>query len=141
MKRQLGKLLVVGALLGTSTAMAADLGAVASVAREMLSVNKDRTVSMDLKSADVRVVLQMLAEVGRINIVVADHISGSVTLKVKNVSWKTAMQMVLRAKGLDADKDGNVLYVDTAQAIEESRVERTRCRDMALRSDEFCFQK
>jgi type IV pilus assembly protein PilQ len=56
-------------------------------------------------------VLQLIAEESGLNIVVADTVSGSVTLRLINVPWDQALEIVLRAKGLDQRRDGNVVWV------------------------------
>ena len=59
----------------------------------------------------VRTVLQLIAEESGLNIVVADTVGGSVTLRLINVPWDQALEIVLRAKGLDQRRDGNVVWV------------------------------
>jgi type IV pilus assembly protein PilQ len=56
-------------------------------------------------------VLQLIAEESGLNIVVADTVGGSVTLRLINVPWDQALEIVLRAKGLDQRRDGNVVWV------------------------------
>jgi len=140
MKRLISVVSLAGLFCGP--ALAADLAAVAQVAQEMVTVTRGDTVNLDLRSADVRTVLQKLADVGRVNVVVSEAVTGSVTLQMKNVHWKTAMAMVLRAKGLDSDREGNVIYVDRQDVIQEARMERLQCSaGMKLAADEFCFKK
>ena len=55
--------------------------------------------------------LQLIAEESGLNIVVADTVGGSVTLRLINVPWDQALEIVLRAKGLDQRRDGNVVWV------------------------------
>jgi type IV pilus assembly protein PilQ len=59
----------------------------------------------------VRTVLQLIAEESNLNVVVADTVSGSVTLRLINVPWDQALEILLRAKGLDQRRDGNVVWV------------------------------
>lgn len=68
------------------------------------------TVSMDFQDADIHTVLRFLAETGHINIVVADDVKGSVTLRLKDVRWEDALTAILAAKGLTAVRlDGSII--------------------------------
>jgi type IV pilus assembly protein PilQ len=56
-------------------------------------------------------VLRLLSEVGHANIVVADGVSGRVTIRMKHVPWDQALDVVARAKGLAIERDGGVMLV------------------------------
>jgi hypothetical protein len=68
-------------------------------------------IDLDLKSAEIGNVLRLLAEVGHVNIVVAGEITGTITLKMKQVPWDQALDVIARAKNLDLEHDGNVILV------------------------------
>ncbi len=70
-----------------------------------------KAVTFNFQDVPVRTVLQLIAEESGLNIVVADTVSGSVTLRLINVPWDQAMEIVLRAKNLDQRRDGNVVWV------------------------------
>jgi type IV pilus assembly protein PilQ len=70
-----------------------------------------RPVTFNFQDVPVRTVLQLIAEESGLNIVASDTVSGSVTLRLVNVPWDQAMDIVLRAKGLDKRRDGNVVWV------------------------------
>ena len=65
----------------------------------------------------VRSVLQLIAEESNLNIVAADTVTGNVTLRLVNVPWDQALEIVLRAKGLDMRREGNVMFVAPAAEI------------------------
>ena len=76
----------------------------------------------------VRSVLQLIADVSDLNIVVADTVQGSVTVRMINVPWDQALDIVLQSKGLDKRRNGNIIYVaptkeiaDREQALERAR--------------------
>src|SRR5256885_17270591 len=69
--------------------------------------------------------LQLLADASGQNIVVSDSVTGSVTLRLQNVPWDQALDIVLRTKGLDKRKQDNVIIV--APRSEERRVGK-ECR-------------
>ena len=88
-----------------------------------------RPVTFNFQDVPVRTVLQLIAEESNLNIVASDTVAGNVTLRLINVPWDQAMEIVLRAKGLDKRRDGNVVWVapqkelsDYEQAREDSRI-------------------
>jgi len=84
-------------------------GQVATIGGPQRYVGKP--VTFNFQDVPVRTVLQLIAEESNLNIVVADTVSGSVTLRLINVPWDQALEILLRAKGLDQRRDGNVVWV------------------------------
>ncbi|MET3931530.1 type IV pilus secretin PilQ family protein [Lysobacter soli] len=70
-----------------------------------------RPVTFNFQDVPVRTVLQLIAEESGLNIVAADTVSGNVTLRLMNVPWDQALDIVLQAKGLDKRRSGNVVWV------------------------------
>ena len=68
-------------------------------------------VDLDLKSADLGNVFRLLADVGRVDIVVAGDVTGTVTLRLKHVPWDQALDLVARTHGLELRREGNVVVV------------------------------
>ena len=66
---------------------------------------------MNFQDIDIRSVLQLLADTGGQNIVVSDSVAGNLTLRLQNVPWDEALDIVLRTKGLDMRREGNVIIV------------------------------
>jgi type IV pilus assembly protein PilQ len=80
-----------------------------------------RRIDMDFKDADIHNILRLLADVGKVNIVAADDVSGTVTIKMKNVPWDQALDVVLQAKGLGIMRSGNMIRVAKADQLEKER--------------------
>ena len=76
-------------------------------------------IDLNFQNVEVRTVLQIIAEVAEKNLVVSDNVQGSITLRLKNVPWDQALDIVLKTKGLDKREAGNVLLVGTASEISE----------------------
>jgi len=74
-------------------------------------------LTLNFQEIDARAVLQLLADISGRNIVVSDTVSGNVTLRLQNVPWDQAMDIVLATKGLDMRENGNVIIVAPAQEI------------------------
>lgn len=88
-----------------------------------------RAVTFNFQDVPVRTVLQLIAEESGLNVVAADTVQGNVTLRLINVPWDQAMDIVLRAKQLDKRRDGNVIWVapqkeiaDFEKAVADARI-------------------
>jgi len=74
-------------------------------------------LSLNFQDIDVRSVLQLIADFTDLNLVASDTVSGNITLRLQNVPWDQALDLVLKTKGLDKRKVGNVLLVAPADEI------------------------
>lgn len=68
-------------------------------------------VTFNFQDIPTRSVLQLIADVSDLNIVVSDTVGGNVTLRLINVPWDQALDLVLQAKGLDKRRNGNVIWI------------------------------
>ena len=90
---------------------------------ELERLNADRFVysgeklSLNFQDIDVRSVLQLIADFTDLNLVASDTVQGNITLRLQNVPWDQALDLVLKTKGLDQRKIGNVLLVAPAAEI------------------------
>jgi type IV pilus assembly protein PilQ len=78
---------------------------------------KGERLTLNFQDIETRAVLQLLAETSGQNIVVSDTVAGNVTLRLQNVPWDQALDIVLRTKGLDKRHEGNVIYVAPAEEL------------------------
>ncbi|WP_328797986.1 type IV pilus secretin PilQ [Marinobacterium alkalitolerans] len=74
-------------------------------------------IDLNFQNVEIRTVLQIIAEVAEKNLVVSDNVQGNITLRLKNVPWDQALDIVLKTKGLDKREAGNVLLVGTVTEI------------------------
>ena len=74
-------------------------------------------LTLNFQDIDIRSVLQLLADTGGQNIVVSDSVTGNLTLRLQNVPWDEALDIVLRTKGLDKRREGNVIIVGPAAEL------------------------
>lgn len=92
--------------------------------REELFQYQGERIDLDFQNVEVRSVLQILAEVAEMNLVVSDNVEGNITLRLKNVPWDQALDLILSTNKLDKREMGNVLLIGTAEEIaERERVE------------------
>jgi type IV pilus assembly protein PilQ len=80
-----------------------------------------RRIDLDLKDADVHNVLRLLADVGQVNIVTADNVQGSVTIRMRNVPWDQALDIVLQSKNLGMVRQANMIRVAPLADLEKER--------------------
>ncbi len=74
-------------------------------------------LSLNFQNIEVRAVLQLIADFTGFNLVATDTVSGSVTLRLRNVPWDQVLDIILKAKGLAVRKDGNVMLVAPTEEI------------------------
>jgi type IV pilus assembly protein PilQ len=82
-------------------------------------VYEGNKVSFNFQDIAVRSVLQLIADASGLNLVVADTVQGSVTLRLQNVPWDQALDIVLNSKQLDKRQKGNVIWIAPATEIAE----------------------
>ena len=86
----------------------------------LFSETKDydgQRLTLNFQDIETRAVLQLLAETSNRNIVVSDTVQGNVTLRLRNVPWDQALDIVMTTKGLDMRQNGNVIIVAPAEEI------------------------
>lgn len=82
---------------------------------------RGRKINVDIKDGDIHNVLRVLAKTGKVNIVTSDEVSGTVTMHLKLVPWDQALDMVLRTKGLDMVREGDIIRVAPSATIAQER--------------------
>jgi type IV pilus assembly protein PilQ len=107
----------------TSVARRATGGAAGFVAAPLAQQRNftGRRIDLDLKDADIHNVLRLLADVGQVNVVTADNVTGTVTIRMRNVPWDQALDVVLQSKGLGMIRAGNMIRVAPLADLEKER--------------------
>jgi type IV pilus assembly protein PilQ len=80
-----------------------------------------RRIDIDLKDADIHNVLRLLADTGHVNIVTADDVGGTITIRMRNVPWDQVLDVVLQAKGLGMVRQGNLIRVAPMAQLQKER--------------------
>jgi type IV pilus assembly protein PilQ len=90
----------------------------------------NKRISLDFKGADLDDLLRLISEVSGLNIVVAhglkDRKERDVTVRMNNVEWRQALDVILRAKGLSYEQDGNLIYVGSKGDIQKTKEDRAK---------------
>ena len=84
--------------------------------RKQLVYTGDK-LSLNFQDIPVRSVLQLLADFTGLNMVVSDSVTGRITLRLKNVPWDQALDIILKSKGLAMRRNGNVIMVAPTEEI------------------------
>lgn len=113
-----------------------EVAPLAEAEQEALRIEREEFVgerlSLNFQDIEVRSVLQLLADFTDLNIVVSDTVAGNITLRLNNVPWDQALDIVLRVRDLDKRMTGSVIYV----APREEIAQRERRELQAMREQE-----
>jgi len=91
---------------------------------EVVHKYRGQRISMDFKDADLTNVFRIIAEVSNLNIITADDVKGKVSLRLVNVPWDQALDIVLRSKSLGATQEGNVLRIAPLSSLRKEEQDR-----------------
>jgi type IV pilus assembly protein PilQ len=78
-----------------------------------------RKLSLDFKDADIKNILRLIAEVSDLNIIVADGVTGKITMRLVDVPWDQALELILQSKNLGMVRAGNVVRVAPLEALKK----------------------
>ncbi len=92
-----------------------------------------RRVSLEFQDADVQDILRLISEVSKLNIIAADDVKGKLTLKLIDVPWDQALDIILATLGLDKTQHGNIIRVAPSEKLR-------REREVALANDKAAKQ-
>jgi len=94
---------------------------VTPVAKEKPSKYTGSRISLDFKDADIRNILRLIAEVSDLNVVAGDDVEGTVTIRLNDVPWDQALDVILLSNNLGKSLDGNILRIAPIDKIEKQR--------------------
>ncbi|MBI3810804.1 MAG: type IV pilus secretin PilQ [Nitrospirae bacterium] len=96
-----------------------------------------RKVSLDFQDADISNVLRLLADVSGLNIVISDDVKGKVTLKLINVPWDQALDIVLKMNNLGQVREGTIIRVATVASITKQQDDEARAKETKVRAEDL----
>jgi type IV pilus assembly protein PilQ len=108
--------------------------------KEDITVRKryvGRKVSLDFQDADLSNVLRLLADVSGFNIVIGEGVKGKVTLKLINVPWDQALDIVLKMSNLGQIREGNIIRVATLSDIAKQQDEEAHAKDARIKAEDL----
>ena len=113
----------------------------ASVSRPIVALKyPGKKVSLDFQDADIINVLRLLAEVSKLNMVIGDNVAGKVTIKMLDVPWDQALDVILKMKGLGKVYEDNVLRIDTLSNIARQQEDEAKAKDAMVKAEDLVTQ-
>ncbi|MBC9228965.1 type IV pilus secretin PilQ family protein [bacterium SPL81] len=97
-----------------------------SPAKAKSQIYTGNKISLDFQDIEVRRVLQLLADFTGINMVAADTVQGNITLRLKDVPWDQALDIVLKTKNLDKRRNGSVIWIAPVSELIKSEEEEAK---------------
>ncbi|MBI1920898.1 MAG: type IV pilus secretin PilQ [Geobacter sp.] len=94
-----------------------------------------RRVTLEFVDADIRKIFQLLAEVSNLNFLIGDDVSGTISIKLVNVPWDQALDVILEAKNLGMQREGNIVQIrpkDKIKSLAEEEVAAKKAREQAM---------
>ena len=98
---------------------------------------KGRKISLDLQDADLINVLRLFAEVANLNIILAPEVRGKVTVRMVNIPWDQAMEIILKMNGLGFVLEDNILRIASVQSLTKEAEEDTRSKEAKKKSEDL----
>jgi type IV pilus assembly protein PilQ len=109
---------------------------VTPVKKETLKRYTDQIISLDFQEADIKSVLRLMAEYGNVSIVTSDDVKGTVTLSMKNVPWKQALDTILDVNSLTKKQIDNIITVTTLERKKKDEADRVKASDDQNKADD-----
>jgi len=94
-----------------------------------------RRISLDFQEAEISSVLRLIADVSGLNMVVGEGVKAKVTLKLLNVPWDQALDLILKLNQLGQIREGNIIWIDTLANIARQKDEVTKAKDATIRAE------
>lgn len=88
---------------------------------ENVSITNEGMISLDFREADIKNVLQILAYKSGVNIVTSPDVTGIITIRLNEVPWKQALDVILKTNGFAYDQKGNIITVTTVEDMKKKR--------------------
>ncbi|MDK1684512.1 type IV pilus secretin PilQ family protein [Acinetobacter terrestris] len=92
-----------------------------------------KKISLDFQDIEVRRVLQLLADFTEINMVTADTVQGNITLRLKDVPWDQALDIILKTKNLDKRHNGNVIWIAPVSELIKAEEEQAKAIEQSVK--------
>ncbi len=96
-----------------------------------------KRISLDFQDAEISSVLRLIADVSGLNMVVGEAVKAKVTLKLLNVPWDQALDLILKLNNLGQIREGNILWIDTLANITKLRDDAVKAKEATLKAEEL----
>ncbi|WP_238339510.1 type IV pilus secretin family protein [Candidatus Manganitrophus noduliformans] len=96
-----------------------------------------RRISLDFQDADLANVIRLIADVSNLNIVLGEDVKGKVTLKLINVPWDQALDIILRMNSFGQIREGNIIRIATLSNIAQQQDEEARAKETKIKAEDL----
>ncbi|MBI5748199.1 MAG: type IV pilus secretin PilQ [Nitrospinae bacterium] len=93
-----------------------------------------RKISLDFQDADINNILRLIAEVSELNVITSENVKGKVTMRLINIPWDQAMDVILKTNQLDMIREGSIIRIAPATKIAEERKAFNEAKKAAVES-------
>ena len=104
------------------------------VDRSQITPYKGARLSLDFKDADIHNIFRLIAEVSDLNIITSDEVKGKVTVRLVNVPWDQALDVILSTKNLIKMEEGNVIRITTIENVRKEREDKNKEEEVLLKT-------
>lgn len=111
--------------------------AAAAVAVAVPEKYTGRRISLDFQDADVVNVVRLIADVSGLNFVMSDDVKGKVTVKLNDVPWDQALEIILEIRNLGMERQGDILRIATLANLTKQRNEKATARETKILAEEL----
>ena len=95
-----------------------------------------RKISLDFQDADIADIIRLIAEVSQLNIVLSDDVKGKMTLKLVNVPWDQALDVILKMNILGQFRDGSIIVISTLSSITQRQDEEAKAKESGIKAED-----
>jgi len=96
---------------------------------------KGKKISLDFQDADLTAILRLIGDVSGYNVVIHPDVKGKITLKLLNVPWDQALELILKTHGLDAVTEGNVMRIAPHSVLAKEYEEKAKATEAGLKAE------
>jgi len=90
---------------------------------------KTNLISLDFQNIDVKSLLQLIAKQSGLNFVISENVKGNITIRLKEVTWRQALNVIMNSQGLASRRDGNVVYISSIEEITSNESKKLQAQD------------
>jgi type IV pilus assembly protein PilQ len=99
-----------------------------------VTMYKGAKISLDFKDADIHNIFRLIAEVSNLNVITTEDVKGKITIRLVNVPWDQALDVILASKNLIKMEEGNVLRITTIENMRKEREEKQKEEETLLKT-------
>ncbi len=96
-----------------------------------------RRISLDFQQADIQNVFRLIAEVSGFNLVIGENVKGKVTMRLLNVPWDQALDMLLKMNNLGKLRSGNIIWIDTLANVTKQQDEEAKAKEARVKAEDL----